>query len=212
MDCDVRPTSLCTVRVANNEDQLVTRLTQPLHQRAADHPGRSRHQDAHDEPRTGIARWLGRTFVSGAAASILSTIAVSLHSRARTGHATSGVNATSHWAWGERAMWHHRPDISNTVLGYAIHHASSMWWAGMFELTAYRRPPRTVAGVAAATAVTAYVVDYHLVPRRLTPGFDRHISGVGMVSAYVAFGVGLAAAHLILRRAQHRSPRSPRVR
>lgn len=80
-------------------------------------------------------------------------------------------------------MWHHRPDVAHTVLGYTIHHASSLWWAGMFEAAAHRRSPRAVAGVAAATAAVAYVVDYHVVPRRLTPGFDRHISGTGMVAA-----------------------------
>lgn len=155
-----------------------------------------------------------RTLVSGSTASLLSSVAVAAHSRARSGKAASGVNATSHWVWGERAMWRHRVDVPHTALGYAIHHASSLWWAGLFELRAPSYGPRGVAALGAATAVTAYVVDYHVVPKRLTPGFERHLSPAGMACAYAAFGAGLAMAHLAARRLMHvnRAPTRARHR
>lgn len=156
--------------------------------------------------------WLLRTLVSGSTASVLSSVAVALHSRAGTGKAASGVNATSHWAWGERAMWRHRADLKHTALGYAIHHASSLWWAGLFEARAKTCGPRDAAALGAVTAVTAYLVDYHVVPRRLTPGFDRHLSAAGMVSAYAAFGLGLVASHLLLRELRHAASRARRAR
>lgn len=31
--------------------------------------------------------------------------------------------------------------------------------------------------IVSAAATTAYMVDYHLVPKRLTPGFELHLSG-----------------------------------
>jgi hypothetical protein len=153
-----------------------------------------------------------RTLASGSTASILSSLAVAAHARARSGKAASGVNATSHWVWGERAMWRRRVDMRHTALGYAIHHASSLWWAGFFELKAPACRPHGVVALGAATAVTAYVVDYHVVPRRLTPGFERHLSPAGMVSAYAAFGAGLVVAHLLLRNVMHANPARMRAR
>jgi len=145
-------------------------------------------------------------------ASVLSSIAVAAHARAHSGRAASGVNATSHWIWGERAMWRRQMDVRHTALGYAIHHASSLWWAGLFELKAPSSGPRGVVALGAATAATAYVVDYHVVPKRLTPGFDRHLSPAGMVSAYAAFGAGLAIAHLLLRNLTHGNRARKRAR
>lgn len=136
-------------------------------------------------------------------ASALSSVVVAAFSRARTGKAASGVNATSHWIWGDPAMRRHRADVRHTALGYAIHHASSLWWAGWFEVKAASCTPRGVTALGAATAATAYVVDYHVVPKRLTPGFERHLSAAGMVSSYVAFGAGLTLAHLALRKLRH---------
>lgn len=49
---------------------------------------------------------------------------------------------------------------------------------------------RPVAIATAATA-TAYVVDYHMVPGGLTPGFDAHLSNRSLAGAYIAPAVGL---------------------
>ncbi|MCC8405264.1 hypothetical protein LJ655_25920 [Paraburkholderia sp. MMS20-SJTN17] len=53
---------------------------------------------------------------------------------------------------------------------------------------------------AAATAMTAYVVDYKVVPARLTPGFEAHLSQRSRRALYVALGYGLVAAALLRRR------------
>jgi hypothetical protein len=50
---------------------------------------------------------------------------------------------------------------------------------------------------AIASAATAYVVDYHLTPPRLRPGFEKHVSPSGMVAVYAAFAAGLAIAGIL---------------
>lgn len=57
-----------------------------------------------------------------------------------------------------------------------------------------RKPPIQHCAEAAVSATTAYVVDYHLTPRRLRPGFEKHVSSKGMVAVYAAFAAGLAIA------------------
>lgn len=135
------------------------------------------------------------TLVSGSVASLLSTFAVSCCSRWQSGSAVGGTNATSHWVWGDRAKREDRPSMRHTAVGYGIHHASSIFWAALHEYAIRdARRPSAVLATAAVTAATAYVVDYHVVPRRLTPGFDSRLSGGAMAAAYAAFALGLGAA------------------
>lgn len=43
-------------------------------------------------------------------------------------------------------------------------------------------------------ATLAYLVDYHVVPRRLSPGFERHIGKRGMLLTYSSIALGLYVA------------------
>ncbi|WP_327363053.1 hypothetical protein [Caballeronia arvi] len=52
---------------------------------------------------------------------------------------------------------------------------------------------------AAATAIVAYVVDYHVVPKRFTPGFETHLSKRALAMTYVALAAGFAIAALVRR-------------
>lgn len=158
-----------------------------------------------------------RVLVSGSIASLASTLMASCLGWRHSGAASAATNSTSQWVWGETARRRYAPSARYTALGYAIHHASSIFWAGFFEYATRRehRAPR-IAAAAAATAATAYVVDYHLVPRRLTPGFDSHLPAGAMFATYAAFGAGLAAGgiavrHLAGRKArQHAGTTTPR--
>jgi hypothetical protein len=123
---------------------------------------------------------------------VLSTLMVSVFSRFRTGAAAAGTNAASQWLWYPRARRVRRASPRYTSVGYGIHHASSLWWAGIFEaLRPDHAPPAGRAMRAAGVAALAYAVDYHVVPRRLSPGFEHRIGAAGMFSAYAAFALGL---------------------
>ena len=140
---------------------------------------------------------------SSLAASLLSTSVVALASRRRRGYAAAGTNATSQWLWGRSAKRQLEPTLRHTAVGYAIHHASTMLWATVFERVLLRqRPstaPRTLAA-AAATSALAYGVDYGLTPPRLRPGFEAHLRPRAMFAAYAAVAIGLAAAALVRQR------------
>lgn len=140
---------------------------------------------------------------SAAVASLASTVAAAVLAHARTGSYASASNATSHWIWGDGAKTRHRTDLPHTAIGYGIHHASSLLWACVFErwLLARRAPPPAVA--AAAVTTLAYVVDYHVVPARLTPGFEHHLPRRAVIAAYAAFAAGLAMTALYRRRGDH---------
>jgi len=143
--------------------------------------------------------WVGalavRALCSGTLASLLSTLALGAACRLRGASFASGSNATSQWLWGRSAWRRQRVDVRHTVVGYAIHHASSVFWATAFEAWQLLRPP-PARGMTLRRAVTvaavAGVVDYTLVPKRLTPGFEAHLRPTTIPLVYAAFALGLA--------------------
>ena len=151
----------------------------------------------HATTATGWRPLLRRALGSGTVAAIASGFTVALLARRRTGHLASGPNATSHVLWGESAGRCHQVDVRHTATGVAIHHASAVFWATGFEwLLARRHPPHPVVA-AAAVATTAYMVDYHLVPKRLTPGFELHLSAGEVRGAFAAIAAGLAVTAML---------------
>jgi hypothetical protein len=106
------------------------------------------------------------------------------------------LNGPSQWLWGESEAYTRETTLRHTAAGYAIHHATSIFWGMLHEAvfggSRRRKPPLQHCAEAVASAATAYVVDYHLTPRRLRPGFEKHVSANGMVAVYAAFAAGLA--------------------
>jgi hypothetical protein len=49
----------------------------------------------------------------------------------------------------------------------------------------------------AAVSAAAYVTDYHLVPRRLTPGFELRLPRLALAPIYAALAVGLSLRDLL---------------
>ena len=154
-------------------------------------------------------RWALRTAVSGAVASVLSSVVVALCSARETGRPVAGVNAASQWFWGRRATRRMGPSWRYTAVGYAVHHFSSMLWSGIYEYWNRHAKTRGLAGAArraAAIGALACAVDYTITPRRLRPGFERHIHPPAIAAVYVSFALGLLLAHG-LENAQHRRTR-----
>jgi hypothetical protein len=133
---------------------------------------------------------------TGTAASLASAAALMLGSKLSGGNAVAGLNGPSQWLWGEAEAYTREPTWRHTATGYAIHHATSVFWAVVHEKvfggSRARKPALRHLAEAAVSASTAYFVDYHLTPRRFQPGFEKHVSSKGMVAVYAAFAIGLA--------------------
>lgn len=147
---------------------------------------------------------LKHSLLPGALASLASTLALAACGKRETGSIFAGVNAVSHWLWGDKATRVDRPSLKHTLVGYLIHHGASMFWAALFEKTCCRTLDRkeavaTTTAAAAASAVACFT-DYQLTPRRLRPGFEERLSRPSLFLVYAAFGVGLAAGAYLNRR------------
>jgi hypothetical protein len=135
-----------------------------------------------------------RTLASATTAGTTATVA--LCGAAELGNAAAPINAISHIVWGEDASRRDAVSVKYTVLGAALNAAAMCCWAAFHQIVF--RSHRRRAGIAgamargAATAAAAYVVDYHVVPKRLTPGFEDRLSGRSLLLIYAALAAGLA--------------------
>ncbi len=143
-------------------------------------------------------RFFGRAFAAGSLAALTSGF---MASRAAVGQGASSVaplNAATHCLWPDDAFLMQRPSVKYTGTGALIHLGSSVFWGLLFE--GLRRKDKgtvEIVTAAAATAITAYVVDYHVVPKRVTPGFEAHIEPRAFPKIYFALGAGFAIAAMI---------------
>ena len=142
--------------------------------------------------------------LAGSLASLLSTAVLAVSGRREAGSAVAPINAVSHWLWGDESLQVERPTWRHTLTGYLTQHLASIFWAGLYSrLYGYRDEaktlPQALAGALATTAV-AYVVDYKVVPKRLTPGFEHRISSGAMVATYASLAAGFALGALLLGR------------
>jgi hypothetical protein len=144
----------------------------------------------------------------GTTASLLSSAALLTGGHLDRGRALATHNGPAQWVYGTQAAKRRSVDLRHTGVGFLVHHASSCFWAYIQQRLLRRggKPKRAPEHLIAATTVAtvAYIVDYHVAPRRLQPGFENHVPPAGLIAAYVAFGLGLAlGAHLVDRNRAH---------
>ena len=139
--------------------------------------------------------------LSGSLASIFSAAALALCGRAELDDPCAPLNGPSQWVWGRHAKYRNGFTLRHTLVGYAVHHAASIFWAAFYERLRARQAPHAQLEAAAATSALAAFVDYRCTPRRFRPGFEKRLSRKSLVLVYGAFALGLAAASARGRRA-----------
>ena len=152
---------------------------------------------------TAVGTVLRGALINGTVAAVASTAAAVLGARAQAIPIAGPVNAVSHWAWGDTAAARqNRVSVRYTLTGLLTNHAAAVFWALGYELLRPRARPLTPAGAlarGAAVSAIAYVVDYHVVPRRLTPGYELRLSNRSVALIYGAIALALPLRDLLRR-------------
>lgn len=124
--------------------------------------------------------------------------------KAQNGRAIAPINAISHMIWGEHAARRVKPSFKYTGTGLALNEAASVFWAVVYEklfgLAARRGNIGKALAGGAVVAAAAYVTDYHIVPKRFTPGFEKRLSRRSLFGVYAAMALSLGAGALLQRR------------
>lgn len=141
--------------------------------------------------------------IAGTLGGLLSTAALAVCGWRTSRAPVAPINAVSHWAWGDEALAADRPSVRHTLTGLVTQHAAAIFWAALYSRVFGHRaeakdPVNAIAG-AVATSATAYLVDYTITPRRLTPGYEHRLDGKGMFAVYAALAAGFAVGALMQR-------------
>lgn len=148
-----------------------------------------------------------KALVSGTIASITTTGALAALAKLEGKSAVQPINASSHWLLGERAGQVREVDAAHTAVGLATNHAATMFWAAPLErwlAMRSRRTPTEIVGAAAGIAGVAALVDYVLMPKRLTPGWEEVLPPRSMIAGFLAMTIGLAAGAMVTQELKDR--------
>ena len=83
-----------------------------------------------------------------------------------------------------------------SAIGIAVNGTAMAAWGVLYEgallLTKTKSNPLT----AVLATITAYVIDYYLVPKQYTPGIEKRLSHRSVILAYVFLAMTFAASGL----------------
>lgn len=105
------------------------------------------------------------------------------------------VDAISHIVWGPAAGSQRECTLRYTGLGLLLNGVACAFWSWLYErrrrFTGGLRTVVSDALYAIGTSAFAYVTDYHVVPRRFTPGFELILPRRSFPWLYGALALGL---------------------
>ncbi|MBY0497064.1 MAG: hypothetical protein K2Y23_22910 [Cyanobacteria bacterium] len=133
---------------------------------------------------------------AGSAATALTTATILCLGHERDSSMWAPLNAVSHIAFGDEAAAHAERSTKYTGTGTALNTAAMFSWAAMHAGVMKMLPRQdlpSAIGAGVAVSAAAYAIDYYVVPRRLTPGFEKRLSGRSLFWIYSALAAGLAA-------------------
>jgi hypothetical protein len=155
--------------------------------------------------------FLKRAVTSGTRSGLATATAALVEGKRETGSYYAPLNATSHIIWGDEAALQNSPSLKYTLTGFLLNHASAIFWALFYERLFCRHRAAHDRGEVCATAAplaepilgaatvttAAYIIDYHLIPKRFTPGFEKRLSAKSLATIFATLAIGLAARDLI---------------
>lgn len=146
---------------------------------------------------------LRKSVMSGSTASLLSAISLAILGKGELGKTAAPMNGPSQWVWGKYASFLNYFSWQYTGVGYIIHHAASIFWALFYEKNCENMNPKKncqeIIIPALMVSAVAYVVDFYVVPKRFSPGFERRLSKESLFIVYGVFALGLAGGNYINR-------------
>lgn len=134
--------------------------------------------------------------LTGSIAAAAACAVVAWRGQRDSGSAIAPLNATSHMIWGNDAAKVEGFSWQHTVPGLLFNAGAGIWWGFIYhklfgeQSDRHGLPAALVGG--ATTAALAYLVDYHLLPQRLSPGWELRISPGSMLLSLGALAAGLA--------------------
>lgn len=114
------------------------------------------------------------------------------------------IDAVSHIAWGDRAFARDELDLRHTFVGFLLNLGAMASWSALHAFVVGRQMRTRVAvplafASGAAVAAVAYIVDFKVMPKRFTPGFEWKLPRQPLRRLYGLLAASFAAGSLLAR-------------
>lgn len=111
------------------------------------------------------------------------------------------VNSISHMLYGQRAYVIDEPKPKYLLPGILLNFGAMLGWAAVAEIVLRLlkvQIPQTALNLFVCSGVTllAYFVDFYVVPKRFTPGFEHVLSSRSMLVLYALMAASLFAGSM----------------
>lgn len=150
-----------------------------------------------------LAALLGNSLVSGTVAGAASAAVLAVLAKFEGVAPIQTINASSHWLHGESAGQVKDVDVKHSGTGLATHCGACIFWATLSEALRARAldaGPRRIVRDAAVVSTIAATVDYGLMPKRLTPGWEEPLPIRSVAGGFAGLALGLALGGLVAQR------------
>jgi hypothetical protein len=137
---------------------------------------------------------------TGAALSLTSAAALLVLSANENDGQWGAINSISHIVDGDSRVYTDSYDGRSSAIGLTINTVAMMTWGSVYEAAFGKVELPTSLCAAAALTGAAYLLDYHIVPPRYTPGIERKISKKAVFTAYGIMALTLALSPLFRHR------------
>jgi heme A synthase len=141
-------------------------------------------------------KFLAGLFWRSQAVGAATTGAIALMGQIEDGDAVSPLNAISHIVYGDEAYAQREVSPKYTGTGLVLNQASVGMWVVLYELLfgrARRRGDTSTALLGGAVVSgLAYLIDYHAIPERFKPGFEKHLMPRSLFFIYAMLALALA--------------------
>lgn len=105
------------------------------------------------------------------------------------------VHAVSHILFGDKVLHEARFHAKYWVSGFVLNAGAMYGWAvvaelGYLWLSLKAGDLITAVLMAIALTIIAFITDFHIVPKRYTPGFEKVISRYALYTVYLCLAIG----------------------
>jgi hypothetical protein len=149
-----------------------------------------------------FSEYMTDTLHTGFLAGLTTTVAAATCGAMEGQTPVAPLNAVSHILYGDRAALEEGASAQFTLPGMALNAAAVGSWAAVYEAafgeTADKDPFFGLVGGVAVSAL-AYITDYYVVPRRLTPGFELRLSNKSLFGIYASLALSLGLGPIVCR-------------
>ena len=139
-----------------------------------------------------IAHIIGNGLKTGLALAVSTTASLLLASHAENGAPWAALNAVAHIVDGDEKEQPTQFSPRESGLGLAVNATAMVTWGVLYEGVLTVTKTRSTPMTAAVGTVTAYLIDYAIVPKRLTPGIEKRLSRNTVWAIYGVLGATLA--------------------